>query len=155
MKSDDRRGFTLIELMIGVAIIGLLAALAIPEYQSMLMRAKRAEMPAHLDAMGTSEKAYMAEWGSYTACALQPPTVPGRTRVAFPANEATSMDWNLLGWVPDGKVYGQYDIVVDNGADPPEFTASARTDIDADGVEANYVANHAESPKLITANNVF
>ena len=51
----NRKGFTLIELMIVVAIIGILAAIAIPSFLAMQLRAKRSELPTNLDAIRTAE----------------------------------------------------------------------------------------------------
>jgi type IV pilus assembly protein PilA len=60
------KGFTLIELMIVVAIIGILAAIAIPNFIKFQARSKQSEAKANLKAIYTAEKAYFQEKDTYS-----------------------------------------------------------------------------------------
>jgi len=62
-----QKGFTLIELMIVVAIIGLLAALAIPNFLKFQARAKTSEAKTNLKGLFTAQKSYLAEHDAYAA----------------------------------------------------------------------------------------
>lgn len=68
-KQDDQQGFTLIELMIVIAIVGILAAIALPAYQDYTLRAKMAEPLAKL----SEAKVAVAEY--YTSQAALPVTL--------------------------------------------------------------------------------
>ena len=60
------RGFTLLELLIVVVIIGILASVGVPRYNKVVKKAKVAEADAVLGAMRGSEMRYYAENGVYT-----------------------------------------------------------------------------------------
>jgi type IV pilus assembly protein PilA len=66
MYTALKKGFTLIELMIVIAIIALLAALSIPTFSKIMAKTKRTEAYINLHAIYTAQKAYWAEHGTYT-----------------------------------------------------------------------------------------
>ncbi len=153
---SGRSGFTLIELMITVSIIGLLSALAIPQYEALMLRTKRAELPMNLDGIASVEKGYQAEWGLFTSCSQLPTTMPGRTAAVFPANISSNLDWNQLGWTPDGRVYGQYSVVANDmpGA-LAAFTGHSYADIDGDSNYAHVQNSQILKPVMMTGNTIY
>lgn len=60
-----KSGFTLIELMIVVAIIAFLAVISVPSFSRFLAKAKRAEAYMNLSSIYAAQKAYWAEHGKY------------------------------------------------------------------------------------------
>ena len=65
--SDNERGFTLIEIMIVVAIIGILAAIAYPSYQSYVVKTKRTDMMTEMQNIASEIESRKLAQGSYSA----------------------------------------------------------------------------------------
>lgn len=66
---NGQRGFTLIELMIAVAIIGILLRLALPAYQNSVMKSRRADAKTALLDLAQREERYLATTNQYTTSA--------------------------------------------------------------------------------------
>ena len=76
MKRSIQKGFTQIELMIVVAIIGILAAVALPAYQNYTLKAKFAEVSSVATAYQTAVAVCAQETGSLTGCSLGTNGIP-------------------------------------------------------------------------------
>ena len=121
----NRKGFTLVELMIVVAIIGILAAIAIPNFVDMQYRAKRAEVPSNVDGIKTAELAYEASFDAFVSASQTPSSSPNKQQRPWPSGTA----FDTLGWGPDGDVRGSY--LVTTGT--TDFQAHGFCDVDGDG----------------------
>jgi type IV pilus assembly protein PilA len=129
----SNKGFTLIELMIVVAIIGILAAIAIPNFLRFQLKAKSSEGKVNVAAIRTAEESYLAEFGVYVGALLAPPAVPGSSKIAFTETPLVGADFNTLGWAPEGQVFFRYGV---NAVAGTNYTITASADIDGDGAAA-------------------
>ncbi|MFA5582700.1 MAG: prepilin-type N-terminal cleavage/methylation domain-containing protein [Bacteriovoracaceae bacterium] len=68
MKTKRQDGFTLVELMVVVAIIGLLSAVAVPNFKKYQARAKISEAKLQLAAIYTAQSAFFSDFNMYGAC---------------------------------------------------------------------------------------
>src|SRR5512133_1777879 len=95
MRLRNRKGFTLVELMIVVAIIGILAAIAIPNFLNFRLKAKTSEAKSNLGAIRSTEVAFFAEWNSYVG---NQPNTPLATPTAAKTAWVGTTRFSILGF---------------------------------------------------------
>ena len=102
---DPRKslGFSLIELMIVVAIVGILASVAYPSYQESVRRSARAEVRTAMMQMAQLQERNFTDRGVYVAVVA----------------EVTSGAWAPYNWSGSSYASRKYNIKVDLAADPP------------------------------------
>lgn len=100
MKKDREKGFTLIELMIVVAILGILAAIAIPNFMRFQAKSKQSEAKTNLGAIGVTAEAFRSENDTYVLTAI-----------------------GNLGWTPQGTA--RYSYWYDVAGTPTAFNVVA------------------------------
>jgi prepilin-type N-terminal cleavage/methylation domain-containing protein len=154
MKPSRRapRGFTLIELMIVVAIMGILAAVAIPAFMDYMKRSKKTEAVLQLNKIGKNNKRTYMETSRYVASPIPAPTTPmqpggggccggmgasGNNPNHCAPDPVGFSDpvWQALEFSIEEDSLFYYDY---NGT-ATSYTAMATGDLDCDGIQITYV----------------
>ncbi|MDO9021525.1 MAG: prepilin-type N-terminal cleavage/methylation domain-containing protein [Deltaproteobacteria bacterium] len=136
-----QRGFTLVELMIVVVILGILSAVAIPAFSRYVKRSKTTEASAGIGSMYRLQLSYYENTHerststTFATCPAMPTAAPSASK--YPANVAmwmNSSEWNTLGFVIDRPHYYQYSTEGTNST----MVVRAVGDIDGDNALSTF-----------------
>jgi type IV pilus assembly protein PilA len=130
----SEQGFTLIELMIVVAIIGVLAAIAIPNYLAYQAKARRSEVKANLGAILKSETAFQGEKSRYSGFSEIGWGITGTSQRFTYRTMATDLNGNAAAGEVRGPISGNSaeHSLYPATSSPASFTATATGTIDND-----------------------
>ena len=127
--SNRRTGYTIIELMITLGLIGILATLAIPSFLRLQLRAKTAEGRTNIAAIREAEETYYSEFNFYVGALPPMPVAIGAQKTSWGLPVTDPHGFNTLGFTPEGAMYFQYAVTTDSTS----YTIAARSDVDGDG----------------------
>jgi prepilin-type N-terminal cleavage/methylation domain-containing protein len=149
----SRAGFTLVEMMVTVAIVGILAAISIPSYMGYLYRSRTTEAVGFLADIKARQEAYKSEYYQYCDASFPrndywPAGVPTASPRPWGTPTSDVISWSTLGVKPPNpSVYFSYMVRAgapgskpsgnngDHGYDGSDFwfVSSAVSDLDGDG----------------------
>jgi len=141
-------GFTLVELMIVVVILGILAAVAIPAFTRYIKKSKTAEATRSIASIYTAETTYYAQSGErpdatgalnppqFAACAAAPAGTPSATRASIVGQWAGG--WTAIGFATDTPVYYQYAVTATGSGNAAVATITANGDLDGNGTLSTF-----------------
>ena len=138
----------LVVAFLAVPVIGIIAAIAIPNFVSMQNKTKAGEIPMNMNAIKVAEISYYSQFDQYVAADAYPPFVEKQAKIW---DGQASGGFETIGWIPFGNVRGSYSVSTTHN----DFTITGISDIDGDGINATYVATSSTNPTKTTAPDIY
>lgn len=118
-RGAHSQGFTLIELLVVVLIIGVLAAVGVPQYFKVVEKSKTVEAMSYMGALKSAQERCLAKYGQYCASTAEMDiTLPSLTYFkppTFTINGSPGWDMTLERQAVGGKlpaIYGAYHLII-------------------------------------------
>ncbi len=123
MRKLTAKGFSLVELMVVVAIIGILATIAVPQVSKFMAKAKQSEAKSNLSSLYSAEKAFFAEYNGYAS------------------------RFTIVGFSPEGVLKYNIGFSADSGNGPLNYTNNNnQSGVAGDSLASTYCQNNAARP---------
>ncbi|MFB3041449.1 MAG: type IV pilin protein [Candidatus Poribacteria bacterium] len=141
----NERGFTLMELLIAVAIVVILAGIGVPTYLKFQLSAKHAEANTNLNGIKQFEESYKLSNGSYIDCAVSPRIVADISETTFAWTDLGT-GFTSIGFATNAPVRFAYAVT---GSSTTSFLGEAIGDTDGDGNNILFVTGPTDEPRLV------
>jgi len=175
VRRTRQAGWTLIELMVTVAIIAVLAAIGIATLQPMVWRGRVAEVATNFKLVSTNQETYFNEFGEYVGngwAPVAPVALTGKSTLAWPTPTSVMISgYEQIGYRPDKETTwhafrmvacpdvsqapcvnhpcGSAPLHFPSGYAGPGFIMEAQGDVNGDGVLGVYCATSRSSVPII------
>lgn len=149
VHSQNRSGFTIVELLTAVAIVAILASLAVESFESYARRTKASEASMSLNKIVNGESEYYAK--NYAFLTAGPTNIP-------PSSLATTIDfgsdpaWTSLGFATTGKMYFGYQVSLPSAT---QANCEAMADLNGDGLTSLYRRTLTLNSTTITVSDLY
>jgi len=146
-KKMAQQGFTLIELMIVVAIVGILAVVAVPMYRDAMTDAKKTEALVQLDKIGKQATLVYVKDATFPPAAAAPTPADdcctqnegNKKKCKVSPDDWSTAPWKALNFKMTKDFYYQYAYTPKDNA--TKFEATATGDTNCDGTKVTYTIN--------------
>ena len=148
-RGQSQCGFSVIELMVLLALVCIVAAIGVPNFVEMQYRAQRAEVPANLEGIRYSAIAYQSAHGRLiTEDIPRPDAFPGQRERPWKSGSR----FDDLGWEPEGEVRGSYAIATTTRT---AFKVKGFCDVDGNGEQAVFEGSERVPVSALSGSKIY